>query len=176
MIVSCPRCSRRYNLDPARLGAKTAATLRCSACQATIEVTVAPPEGDRTMRLPADASLLPSPDRIDAGPPSLPAGVRVSLAVLQGPDAGKMIRIERASVVIGRHDADVVLDDPEVSRRHAQLDLHGGKAVVRDLGSTNGTFVDERKVAEAEIANQGEFRVGATRLMLILTDSGETGS
>lgn len=122
------------------------------------------------MRLPADASLLPAPEHVVAGEPSLAPGTRVSLAVLEGKEAGRMIRVERASVIIGRHGADVLLDDPEVSRHHAQLDIHGTRGVVRDLGSTNGTFVNDRKVSEAEIENRGEFRVGGTRLMLILTE------
>jgi pSer/pThr/pTyr-binding forkhead associated (FHA) protein len=86
-----------------------------------------------------------------------------------------VIRIERASVIIGRHGADVLIDDPEVSRHHAQLDLHAARGVVRDLGSTNGVFVNDRKVSEAEIDNRGEFRVGGTKLMLILTEE-ESGA
>ena len=46
---------------------------------------------------------------------------------------------------------------------------------MRDLGSTNGVFVNDRKVSEAEIENRGEFRVGGTKLMLILTEE-ESGA
>jgi hypothetical protein len=136
---------------------------------------VAPPAGDATMRLPADASQLPAPQHVDLGAPSLPPGMRVSLAVLEGKEAGRVIRIESASVIIGRHGADVLIDDPEVSRHHAQLDIHAARGVVRDLGSTNGVFVSDRKVSEAEIENRGEFRVGGTKLMLILTEE-ESGA
>jgi pSer/pThr/pTyr-binding forkhead associated (FHA) protein len=100
----------------------------------------------------------------------MPAGRRVSLAVLDGPDLGRIYRVESPSVTIGRGGAEVQLEDGEVSRQHARLEMRGGRAVVRDLGSTNGTFVDDVKVAEAEIENRGEFRVGQTRLMLILAD------
>jgi predicted Zn finger-like uncharacterized protein len=173
MIIACTSCGRKYSLDPERLGGKPA-KVRCSACGTTIEGAPHPPPGARTPRLPADASLLPAPGRVLAGTPFMPSGVRVSLAVLQGPEAGKMIRIERPSVIIGRHDADVVLEDPEVSRQHARLEIHGNRAVLHDLGSTNGTFVNDRKVSEAEVENQGEFRVGGTRLMLILTGTAES--
>jgi len=45
-------------------------------------------------------------------------------------------------VAIGRQDADLVLQDPEVSRRHALLRRSGKTVVVEDLDSTNGTFVN----------------------------------
>jgi hypothetical protein len=146
-----------------------------SAPKGEVEPKVEPPAGDATMRLPADASQLPAPQHVDLGAPSLAPGVRVSLAVLEGKEAGRVIRIESASVIIGRHGADVLIDDPEVSRHHAQLDIHAARGVVRDLGSTNGVFVNDRKVSEAEIENRGEFRVGGTKLMLILTEE-ESGA
>jgi hypothetical protein len=143
---------------------------------------VAPPDaaaaaaaaGDRTSRLAADAALLAAPGHVAAGPLEMPPGRRVSLAVLDGPDLGRIYRVESPSVTIGRGGAEVQLEDGEVSRQHARLEMRGGRAVVRDLGSTNGTFVDDVKVAEAEIENRGEFRVGQTRLMLIMTDEGES--
>jgi predicted Zn finger-like uncharacterized protein len=131
--------------------------------------------GDRTSRLSSDAALLAAPGHVAAGALVMPAGRRVSLAVLDGPDLGRIFRVESPSVTIGRGDAEVHLEDGEVSRQHARLEMRGGRAVVRDLGSTNGTFVDDVKVAEAEIENRGEFRVGQTRLMLILADE-EPGS
>jgi len=129
--------------------------------------------GDRTSRLAADAALLAAPGHVAAGPLEMPPGRRVSLAVLDGPDLGRIYRVESPSVIIGRGEAEVHLEDGEVSRHHARLEMRGGRAVVRDLGSTNGTFVDDVKVSEAEIEDRGEFRVGQTRLMLIMADEGE---
>jgi len=133
-------------------------------------VAAAATAGDRTSRLSADAAQLAAPGHVAAGALVMPPGRRVSLAVLDGPDLGRIFRVENPSVTIGRGDAEVHLEDGEVSRQHARLEMRGGRAVVRDLGSTNGTFVDDVKVAEAEIENRGEFRVGQTRLMLILAD------
>jgi predicted Zn finger-like uncharacterized protein len=133
-------------------------------------VAAAAAAGDRTSRLASDAALLAAPGHVAKGSLEMPTGRRVSLAVLDGPDLGRIFRVENPSVTIGRGDAEVHLEDGEVSRQHARLEMRGGKAVVRDLGSTNGTFVDDVKVAEAEIENRGEFRVGQTRLMLILAE------
>jgi predicted Zn finger-like uncharacterized protein len=221
VIVHCTSCGKRYTLDPARLGGRREASVRCTSCQSVIKVTlpevipaewwgegpppapashpasseaaasraaapgphvapagdpasVAAAAGDRTSRLSADAALLAAPGHVAAGALEMPAGRRVSLAVLDGPDLGRIFRVEQPSVTIGRGDAEVHLEDGEVSRQHARLEMRGGRAVVRDLGSTNGTFVDDVKVAEAEIENRGEFRVGQTRLMLILAAEEET--
>jgi len=177
MIVVCPSCARRYNLDPARLGGRTTVTVRCPGCGATSTVTAeavtVEAAGDQTARLAADAGLVPQPARIVAGEPALPAGMRVTLAVLEGKDSGRMFRVERPSIVIGRGEGDIQLDDAEVSRRHVRLTVHDTRVVLHDLGSTNGTFVEETKISESEIENRAEFRVGATRLMLILSEEGD---
>jgi hypothetical protein len=69
-------------------------------------------------------------------------------------------------LVIGRtHEADVVLGDPEVSRRHARLECENGIVYVRDLESSNGTFLNGRRVNEAiEVRRGDEIDVGTTRL------------
>ena len=100
----------------------------------------------------------------------MPKARRISLAVLEGKDNGRIFTVDQPRVTIGRSDADIVLDDREVSRQHAAIEIHGARAVLKDLGSTNGTFVNEVKITQSAIENHGEFRVGGTRLMLILID------
>jgi predicted Zn finger-like uncharacterized protein len=173
MIVTCPSCHRRYNLDDQKLKGRSSATVRCPNCKTSIEVAVASPPGDQTARLDADASLLPSHVQVPEGELSLLPNLRVSLAVLQGKDTGRIFKLDNPTITIGRGESDVDLDDPEVSRQHARLEVHGARVFVRDLGSTNGTFVDDVKVAEAELGDKAEFRVGGTRLMLILTEVAE---
>lgn len=63
---------------------------------------------------------------------------------------------------IGRSEpAEIVLADKRVSRRHCTIELHGDGLVVRDLGSTNGTFVDGERIADCVAFPQGSvLRVG----------------
>jgi serine/threonine-protein kinase len=106
---------------------------------------------------------------------ALPEGKRVCLAFLSGPRQGEVFVLSKPRVLIGRAGgqvfADIELADPEVSRTHAVIECQGSKVVIRDLGSTNGTFVERKRVAERELDHQGEFRVGGTRLMLILSET-----
>jgi hypothetical protein len=62
-----------------------------------------------------------------------------------------------ADVVIGREGCDVVLQDPEVSRRHAALRMTGQGPAVEDLGSTNGTFVNGERIAGIVVLSDGDL-------------------
>jgi hypothetical protein len=81
--------------------------------------------------------------------------------VVEGPDAGKEFDLS-ASTTVGR-EGDVALNDSEVSRRHATLSFDGSAVTVADLGSTNGTFVNEERVEAARQLGPGDrLRIGAT--------------
>ena len=97
----------------------------------------------------------------------LPEWERLSLACIAGPDAGKIFEIDKPRVVIGRANADIILSDTECSRQHAAIEVSEEKAVLIDLGSTNGTYVAERAIQEAPLETRAEFDVGASTLMFL---------
>lgn len=74
----------------------------------------------------------------------------------------------RAPFELGRtREADVFLRDHEVSRRHARFESHNGVIYLEDLKSSNGTFLNGRRVTEAiEVRAGDEIDVGTTRLVL----------
>jgi FHA domain len=84
--------------------------------------------------------------------------------VTSGPEAGRRVELG-LEVAIGRQDADLVVEDPEVSRRHAVLRHSGGSVVVEDLDSTNGTFVNGERIRTPITVGPGDqVRVGRTTL------------
>ena len=127
--------------------------------------------GDETTRLDQDANLLSKSTKVPQGDLSLPAERRLSLAVLQGKDSGRIFLVDKPRVILGRGEADIVLNDTEISRQHAAIEVHVARVVLKDLGSTNDIFVNDVKVSQSEIENRTEFRLGGTRLMLIMTDT-----
>ena len=145
---------------------------------ATTIATKPAPSGPVSPQPPAGADTDPGEGTIQSGAPGaalrLPEGKRVSLAVVDGPQRGAVFPVREPRVLIGRASggagAMVELNDAEASRAHAVLEFHGSRVVLRDLGSTNGTFVGASRIVEADLHDGAEFRIGRTRLMLILAD------
>jgi len=79
---------------------------------------------------------------------------------------GRSEDISAEGAVIGRsRDADVVLEDPNVSRRHAEVRPSGGSWIVRDLGSTNGVKVNGRRIQGPQSLKSGDtIELGTARV------------
>ncbi len=79
------------------------------------------------------------------------------LVMEAGPTPGNAYALEKQEVYIGRdiHN-DVVVNDAEVSRRHARLVAEAGSFLLEDLGSTNGTFVDGQRITGPHLMRPGE--------------------
>ena len=126
---------------------------------------VQPPEAERPQEeepAPADFghTMVYSPDRVAR---RLVPPVAEGRAMLVG--GGKRTVLSGNRVVLGRsRDSDVRLDDPNVSRRHAELRREEGGWVVADLGSTNGVKVNGRRVSEAPLKPGDEIALGLERL------------
>jgi predicted Zn finger-like uncharacterized protein len=132
---------------------------------------------------PATGQSPALPDNIKRGPGTitgrdlhkmgmveLPKDKRFSLAIIQGAATGQIYQITKTRTTMGRSGADINLDDPEASRQHAMLEVIGDHAIVRDLGSTNGTFVDLERIEQQVLNNHMEFRIGSHVLMFIVTE------
>jgi predicted Zn finger-like uncharacterized protein len=201
VIIECTNCRARYQYDDQRFERKPSKKIKCAKCATVFEIhnpssvagskpaTPSPPAGDLTFSKstplqpkqapPPPPSRMPEPAEEKrptgqlGGTPQLPAGKRLSLAVINGPDAGNVFRIEKPRVTIGRTGADLALNDTEVSRIHAALEIRDLTYVLQDMKSTNGTLVEEQKISgPVELMNQGEFQIGGTTIMLIVTEEG----
>jgi hypothetical protein len=96
---------------------------------------------------------------------SRPAGPAV-LELLGSGDVSPVFTIEKETVQLGRIASnEIVLPDPNVSRVHARVTRRGESYRITDLDSTNGTWVNERRVSEAELAEDDVIRLGSTRLV-----------
>jgi predicted Zn finger-like uncharacterized protein len=134
-----------------------------------------PNETLRTRETPVQApetggATLTGGEALRMGILQLPKDRRFSLAVIQGPATGQIFPITKTRTVIGRSGTDINIDDPEASRQHAAIEIVGEIALLRDLGSTNGTWVDLDRIEQQQISNQQEFRIGSHVLMFIVTE------
>jgi hypothetical protein len=74
--------------------------------------------------------------------------------------------VSRPTTLIGRgSEADLRIDDPGISRRHAELRRSGGDVTVVDLGSTNGVVVDGERVERARLRDGSEVVLGSTTMV-----------
>jgi predicted Zn finger-like uncharacterized protein len=201
VIIECTNCHARYQYDEDRFERKPSKKIKCAKCGSVFEIHnpafAARPvgasvdsddPGDATYtrrdapkqpvpQATTEQSPLPRYDEqrstgsMAPAEPQLPAGKRLSLAVINGSDAGNVYRIERPRVTIGRSGADLTINDTEASRVHAAIEVRDSVIRLEDLRSTNGTLVDGEKItAPVDLANQSEFQIGGTTIMLIVTD------
>ncbi len=101
----------------------------------------------------------------------LPPRSEVQLEVLGGPEKGRVITLTSGHVVIGRYGTDIIIKDPDVSRRHLVLQIFGrDQMFLRDLGSTNGCYVNGTKVVFCKLQSGDTLVIGRTVLQLVVKD------
>jgi len=91
---------------------------------------------------------------------------QLRLKVLEGTQAGSELG-GSLPCVLGRKDADIVINDPMVSKRHAAIQIINGKLLLVDLHSTNGTTLNNEPVTQREL-KQGD-RIGIGQTVLLIT-------
>ena len=92
--------------------------------------------------------------------------VHAYLVVLAGSNLGEMYKIEGPESVIGRAmSAQLRLNDDGISRRHCRILSIGGRVIVEDLGSANGTLVNGEMVQHQELKEGDKIRLGANTML-----------
>ncbi len=91
-----------------------------------------------------------------------PQTTPAKLSVIEGPDSGMVITMESDRLVFGRRGADVNLNDRLVSRRHAAIEAGSGRYLLKDLGSTNGTFLNGQPAGMEFLKHGDEIQLGST--------------
>lgn len=133
----------------------------CPSCNATVV------DSDRTQVL----SRVGHEPVFGQAPESGATSTRVSAATLMvrsGPQAGERFTLTGDVTRLGRHpDSDISLDDISVSRRHAEIRHDGDEYVLRDVGSLNGTYVNQRRVDSVVLQQGDEILIGRFRLLFL---------
>jgi pSer/pThr/pTyr-binding forkhead associated (FHA) protein len=103
--------------------------------------------------------------------------VQVALEVLEGADKGAIRRFTQESILIGRLNTDLVVRDSDVSRRHSIIEVFDASQVyLRDLNSTNGSFVNGRRVSSVRLRNGDQIRLGRCLLRFSARPVGGAGA
>ncbi len=151
-----------------------------------VQQPTASPAADRSTRWEPQARSAPAPpaplSRVPIVPPTLPVAepdsdstrrisarqareLRLARRSLALGDGILRREFQQSRVVVGRaRSADYPVDDPNVSRRHAMLYWEGDQLYVKDLGSTNGTFVNGRPMTAGRLVDGDVLAVGGAKI------------
>lgn len=138
----------------------------CSSCGHPLE---RPDDEPATITFSLDQE---SGETIEVDLDSVGAGGR--LVVTRGPNTGSEWDLEHVITTAGRHpDSDIFLDDVTVSRRHVEIERTTSGSVVRDVGSLNGTYLNQQRIeGDTPIANGDELQVGKFKLVFVAGEDG----
>ena len=113
----------------------------------------------------AEAALAAKEAEAEAVAREAPQSVPPQLVTVDGPTQGKVFELAKDRISLGRlPESDVLLSDPGASRRHAEIRHQDGGWMIADLGSTNGTMVNELTIGERPLHDGDRITIGRTVL------------
>lgn len=99
----------------------------------------------------------------------------VSCIIIEGEQIGKVFNLTKNHNIIGRsEDADIHLNSPTVSRKHAQILINNDNIFILDLNSSNGTYVNGKRVTKAQLHEGDIFSIGTYKIKLISLSQHDT--
>jgi len=95
---------------------------------------------------------------------------RAMVVIHRGPAKGARFLIDQGEVAIGRSvESPIFLDDVTVSRKHALIEFRDGAFTLKDLGSLNGTYLNNLSVSDAALVSGDEIQIGKFHMLFIST-------
>ena len=172
MQIRCPYCSNSFEAEKAGKEG-----LVCPSCKRTVFPDDAPPApqhpGD-TILLKDDMPMegttrIERPDDVEF---KLPYKQRIYLDIIDGTKKGTVYEFPSGRVVIGRTDGDLIIDDINISKKHSVVETWSRDTYfIRDLASTNGTYINGQRVTSTKIKNGDIITVGNTKLKFRVVDT-----
>lgn len=180
VVISCPNCLTKFKVRPDP--ESSARFIKCAACA---HVFVVSPDtmkasgkgpDEKTSEFLPELSFIESPAGGEAEAENFTA---LQTAPVSGGDAdgkrrgkqgllvhasGEQLEIDKFQTTFGRRNADITLDDPDVSRQHAVIERYDEKFLLKDLESTNGTYLNGQRITIDFLKDGDVIRMGKTVL------------
>jgi len=172
MDVTCPHCGYAQKVGDGVFGDHETVDIGCRACGKIFQI-VSPklgtfrPKTTRQHLNPVTPAV-----SVDGRLLSLPTNLEISLKVLEGSEKGTVYPVIKPRITIGRTNADINIQDALSSRIHCAIEINGELIQLRDLDSTNGTFVGDQRIQTVPLSNGSVFRIGGHSFQLVIIPSG----
>lgn len=89
--------------------------------------------------------------------------LKAFLLTLEGENKGKIYEVKTPSTIIGRKYGNIIIQDEMVSKKHAQIDILSEDIFyIKDLASTNGTYVNGKKISYQKLEEGDKIKIGNT--------------
>jgi pSer/pThr/pTyr-binding forkhead associated (FHA) protein len=166
MRAGCPHCGHVQTTSDEVFSDREIVEVTCAACGQPFMVTVPHLNDLKAETTRHSLENVTSEIADDGHRLRLPPGKTISVKVLEGEDKGSIYPVVKPRVTLGRSNADIIVNDPLSSRIHCAIEFSEDCVLLRDMGSTNGTMVDDRPIHMAEIADGSVFQIGQHKFQL----------
>lgn len=147
--MNCPKCGAENDMQ-AKVCDQCGSGLAVSSDETTTVLTPVPEAEEELTEIEPEAH-----------------GKRV-LVVKKGPNPGVRFPLEQEKIVLGRDpQSDIFLNDITVSRKHAEIKITASEVMVTDLGSLNGTYVNDSRVEKVSLQNGDVLQIGKFKLVYL---------
>src|SRR5580658_2112401 len=175
MRVRCTHCSAQVDLDDRLYKGRRMAQIRCWMCAQSSLVDLVPVDMNSSTLVadpaapeerPFAAARLAEASTTQTATLDLPVGKSIIISVVAVASKKYQRDLTMPLVTLGRlrGGAAIEIDDPQVSRLHCAIEVKGDAVFLRDLRSTNGTYVGGKRVLAAKLDDCAEFRIGSSAL------------
>lgn len=166
--AKCSHCGQPFQVGEDVFGKDDRVDLPCPACKKLVSVP-----NPKLVTLSIDRTRKKVPQVVSQISPEgrlllIPANMELSLKVLEGEEKGTVYPVNKPRLLIGRTNGDVNLNDAQISRVHCALETSADGVLLKDLESTNGTFVDDQRIDSAPLTSGSKFQVGGHVLQLLI--------
>ncbi len=172
MEVRCYHCTKVQTVGDDVFGNHEKISLPCTACGKNFQIINPKLATFRAQTTRKTVPTITSELSVDGLPLSLPENQEISLNVLEGQEKGTVYPVHKPRITIGRANSDVIVNDLLSSRVHCSIEVSDQMIVLRDLESTNGTFVNDQPIKTVMLENGSTFRIGAHSFQLVITPKG----
>lgn len=103
---------------------------------------------------------------------TMPQSLEARLLVTEGKNKGSVYVVPMGATILGRTKGDIIFEDPKISRKHCLIEVLGsGVYYLKDLASSNGTFLNHSPVTVSKLEPGDLIRIGDTTLKFYISKS-----